>query len=65
MPSQDREWESYAGLIIDVDSPAFTVELNSAGTRLLRSWRHEAPCSRCAEETQELYLAAVDDGAAS
>jgi len=54
------EWHPYHDLFVDPLSDAFTVVLNDAGTRMLRSWRHrEAVCSQCgAMGTEELP---VDD----
>ena len=55
------EWRPYHELILDPESDAFTVVLNDAGTRMLRSWRHTAvSCSLCGEtETEELSLADI------
>ena len=41
------EWRPYFGLDVADDSEAFTVLLNSEGTRLIRSWRHGADCAQC------------------
>ena len=61
------EWSPYHELFVDPLSDSFTVVLNDAGTRMLRSWRHrEAICSQCgATGTEELSLddiAKVGDG---
>ena len=52
------EWNPYHELHIDPDSDSFTVVLNEAGTRMLRSWRHtDVPCPQCGGiGTQELSL---------
>jgi hypothetical protein len=54
------EWRPYTGLHLDEHSDSFTVVLNEAGTRMLRSWRHRAgECAQCgAQVTEEL---SVDD----
>ena len=50
-------WREYFGLDIDPVSGSFVVLLNPQGTRLLRSWRHTAPCPQCGDEaTAELRL---------
>jgi len=41
------QWRPYYGLVVDPVSEAFTVLLDPAGTRLLRSWRHTDDCSQC------------------
>ena len=52
------EWNPYHELCIDPLSDAFTVVLNDAGTRMLRSWRHrEGVCPQCgATGTAELSV---------
>ena len=63
--NQDRmtmtDWRSYDELQLDPDSDAFTVVLNEAGTRMLRSWRHvEGDCPQCgATATEELSVADI------
>ncbi len=54
------EWSEYHELHLDPYSDSFTVVLNEAGTRMLRSWRHrEGTCLQCgATATEEL---SVDD----
>jgi hypothetical protein len=42
-------WRSYSKLEDHPDSETFTVYLNDAGTRMIRSWRHEADCAQCNE----------------
>jgi hypothetical protein len=50
-------WRPYFGLDLADDSEAFTVLLNPAGTRLIRSWRHRGDCAQCgAHGTAELSL---------
>jgi hypothetical protein len=41
------QWQTYYGLELKEDSEAFTVLLNPAGTRLIRSWRHTHDCLQC------------------
>jgi ligand-binding SRPBCC domain-containing protein len=41
------QWRSYHHLDCTDDSEAFTVVLNAAGTRLIRSWRHTTDCTQC------------------
>ena len=51
------EWRPYFGLDVAEDSEAFTVLLNSEGTRLIRSWRHTGDCAQCGGQvTAELSL---------
>ena len=62
VPAPPEEWERYYSLEIDEDG-AFVVALNKAGTRLLRSYRHQVPCPHCdANATAELSLEAVKRG---
>jgi hypothetical protein len=50
-------WRQFYGLEFQSGSEAFTVLLNSEGTRLLRSWRHTSDCTLCgANTTDELSL---------
>jgi hypothetical protein len=42
-------WRSYDRLEDHPDSETFTVYLNAAGTRMIRSWRHAADCAQCNE----------------
>jgi hypothetical protein len=42
-------WRSYYRLEDHPDSETFTVYLNAAGTRMIRSWRHAADCAQCNE----------------
>jgi hypothetical protein len=52
------QWRSYDHLVIQPDSDAFVVYLDSSGSRLLRSWRHTAHCDQCGGEvTAEMSLA--------
>ena len=58
-------WQGYFGIEVDPDAGSFVILLNSAGTRLLRSWRHTAGCTKCSSHaTIELSLAAIRDAAA-
>jgi hypothetical protein len=65
LPTSAADWETYVKLEIDVDSDAFLVTLNEAGTRLLRSYKHSDPCAQCgpADATAELSLEAISRGA--
>jgi hypothetical protein len=65
LPTSAADWESYVKLEVDVDSDAFLVTLNEAGTKLLRSYRHTDPCAQCdpADATAELSLEAISRGA--
>lgn len=57
-------WRPYFGLDIDPESGAFVVVLDQGGTRLLRSWRHVEPCTRCSDvRTGELKLADLREAA--
>lgn len=42
-------WRSYSRLEDPPNSETFTVYLNPAGTRMIRSWRHAADCAQCNE----------------
>jgi hypothetical protein len=42
-------WRSYYRLEDHPNSETFTVYLNAAGTRMIRSWRHAADCAQCNE----------------
>jgi hypothetical protein len=46
-------WKPYFRLEAPTDSDTFTVYLNLAGTRMIRSWRHAANCAQCAEHMTE------------
>ena len=51
------EWRRYYGVDVDPVSGSFVVVLDPEGSRMLRSWLHHPPCSRCGEEgTGELRL---------
>lgn len=51
------EWRPYWQVELDPEAEGFTVYLNAAGTRLIRSWRHARNCQQCsASETAELSL---------
>ncbi len=41
------KWERYFELSFSEDTDAFTVVLNEAESKLLRSWRHSETCSHC------------------
>jgi hypothetical protein len=57
------QWRRYYGLVVDPHSEAFTVLLDSAGTRLLRSWRHTDDCSQCGGHvTAELSIDEIRRG---
>ena len=50
-------WRPYFRLDAPANSETFTVYLNLAGTRMIRSWRHAADCAQCGEHaTQEMSL---------
>jgi hypothetical protein len=59
--SARTEWRFYHELDLDPDSDAFVVVLNHAGTRMLRSWRHQGvTCLQCgASGTEELSLESI------
>ena len=65
LPTAASDWDSYVKLEVDVESDAFLVTLNEAGTRLLRSYRHTDPCAQCdpGDATTELSLEAISRGA--
>jgi hypothetical protein len=51
------EWRSYWQVQPDIETDGFTVYLNEARTRLIRSWRHTENCEVCGGyETTELSL---------
>jgi hypothetical protein len=50
-------WRAYYRLDAPADSETFTVYLNLSGTRMIRSWRHDADCAQCGDhKTEELSL---------
>jgi hypothetical protein len=50
-------WRPYSRLEAPPGSQTFTVYLNAAGTRMLRTWRHTADCQECGvHRTGELSL---------
>ena len=50
-------WRPYYQLDAPTNSETFTVYLNFAGTRMIRSWRHEADCAQCGDQlTEEISL---------
>jgi hypothetical protein len=50
-------WRPYFRLDAPPNSETFTVYLNLAGTRMIRSWRHAADCAQCGEHmTQQMSL---------
>ena len=65
LPTTAADWETYVKLDVDLESDAFLVTLNAAGTRLLRSYRHSDPCAQCdpGDATTELSLEAISRGA--
>jgi hypothetical protein len=51
------EWRPYYQVHLDAEAEGFTVYLNAARTRLIRSWRHTQDCRQCGgSETTELSL---------
>jgi hypothetical protein len=42
-------WREYSRLEDHPNSETFTVYLNAAGTRMIRSWRHAEDCAQCNE----------------
>ena len=40
-------WTEYHRLAIDESRSSFMVELDEAGTQILRAWLHSDPCERC------------------
>lgn len=53
-------WRPYWRVQLDPEGEGFTVYLNEAGTRLIRSWRHTKNCGQCGgTETTELSLEAI------
>jgi|SRR5580658_9558018 hypothetical protein len=51
------EWRPYSELHLDPGTESFTVYLNAAHTRQVRSWRHTRDCDQCGgRETAELSL---------
>ncbi len=64
VPPPASDWQPYFALELDESSEAFTVVLNQAGTRLLRSWRHVERCEQCGTEATA-ELTCVDVAAAS
>lgn len=60
-PPPASAWQPYFALELDPSSDAFTVVLNQAGTRLLRSWRHVERCEQCGTEAT-VELTCVDAG---
>jgi hypothetical protein len=45
------EWRPYSALEMDQPAETFTVYLNPARTRLIRSWRHGEDCAECGGRT--------------
>jgi hypothetical protein len=51
------EWRPYWQVELDRSAEGFTVYLNEARTRLIRSWRHTKDCAECGDsQTSELSL---------
>ena len=51
------EWRRYWQLELETEAEGFTVYLNEATTRLIRSWRHTKNCSQCGgRQTTEPFL---------
>jgi hypothetical protein len=60
------DWRPYDRLLIDDLSSSFVVFLDHAGSRVLRSRRHGAPCDCCGTDTtQELSLEELTSALAS
>lgn len=55
--ANDLDWRTYDRLMLHPRSDAFVVFLDVANTRVLRSWRHREPCTRCGGEvTSEMSV---------
>ncbi len=55
------DWRPYFGLNVDESSKSFVVQLNESGTRLLKSFIHKDPCTRCSESnTTEISLEEIN-----
>lgn len=55
--ANDQDWRPYDRLILHPRTDAFVVFLDAANTRVLRSWRHREPCTRCGGEvTSEMSV---------
>jgi len=55
--SVSTDWRCFDHLVLDEQSDAFVVVLDSSGTRILRSWRHKKGCDHCAgDATSEMSL---------
>jgi hypothetical protein len=53
-------WRPYYRLEADPGAETFTVYLNLVGSRVLRSWRHDADCTQCGQHaTREVPLEKV------
>jgi hypothetical protein len=53
-------WRDYARLDAPANAETFTVFLNEAGSRMIRSWRHQAGCTQCGEhDTRAMSLQMV------
>jgi hypothetical protein len=51
------EWRPYWSLHLEPQIEAFTIYLNAAHTRQIRSWRHTQDCAQCGgHETAELSI---------
>jgi hypothetical protein len=51
------EWRPYSYLQLDPQTETFTIYLNAAHTRQIRSWRHTRDCVQCGgHETAELSI---------
>ena len=50
-------WRAYYQLDVPPDAETFTVYLNPAGSRMIRSWRHAPDCAQCGQHrTEEISL---------
>jgi hypothetical protein len=43
-------WRHFSRLEAPPYAETFTVFLNDAGTRMIRSWRHKSDCTQCGEQ---------------
>jgi hypothetical protein len=53
------EWRPYWQVELDLAAEGFTVYLNPARTRLIRSWRHTKDCSECGDS--EIAVLSLED----
>ncbi len=56
------EWRPYWSLHVEPHIESFTIYLNAAHTRQVRSWRHTRDCAQCGgHETAELSIDDIRD----